>query len=142
VRFKLKALGRHVLAEMYNCNSEILNNQKEIEDILIKGAEVAKATIIKTIVHKFSPHGVSGVVIIAESHLSIHTWPEYNFAALDLFTCGEDIDPWVAFDYIAKRLQTQNYTTMEVKRGSLHIPNKELLHKPNSAEHNIAKVTV
>lgn len=131
MRFKLKALGRHVLAEMYDCNFEILNNPEVIGDILIKGAEEAKATIVETIFHKFAPHGVSGVVVIAESHLSIHTWPEYNFAALDLFTCGEDIDPWVAFDYIAKRLQAQNYTTMEVKRGSLHIPDRELIHKPD-----------
>ncbi|MFH1823735.1 MAG: adenosylmethionine decarboxylase [Candidatus Firestonebacteria bacterium] len=126
----MKALGRHVLAEMYDCHHEILNNQEEIKDILIKGAEEANATVVETVVHKFNPYGLSGVVVIAESHLSIHTWPEYNFAALDLFTCGEVIDPWVAFEYIAKRLQAQNYTTMEVKRGSLHIPDKELTHKP------------
>ena len=131
VRYKLKALGQHVLAEMYSCDPEILNDHEKIQDIMIDGAKEAKATIVETVFHKFNPHGVSGVVVIAESHLTIHTWPEYSFAALDLFTCGEEISPWVAFEYIAKKLKSKHYTTMEVKRGSLHLPNRELTHKPS-----------
>lgn len=130
VRYKLKALGRHVLAEMYNCDPEILNDHERIEDILVAGAKEAKATVVKSVFHKFNPHGVSGVVVIAESHMSIHTWPEYGFAALDLFTCGEEINPWIAFEYISKKIKSQNYTTMEVNRGSLRLPNRELTHKP------------
>jgi S-adenosylmethionine decarboxylase len=133
VRFKLKALGRHVLAEMYDCDPVILNDHELIENILIDGAKHAKATIVESVFHKFNPHGVSGVVVIADSHLSIHTWPEYGFAALDLFTCGEEISPWVAFEYVAKKLKSKNYTTMEVNRGTLHLPNRELKHKPLKA---------
>jgi S-adenosylmethionine decarboxylase len=126
----LKALGRHVLAEMYDCDPGILNDHEKIENILIEGAKAAQATIVESVFHKFNPYGVSGVVVIAESHLTVHTWPEYGYAALDLFTCGEEINPWVAFEYIAKKMKSKNYTTMEVKRGTLHLPNKELTHKP------------
>lgn len=133
VRYKLKTLGRHVLAEMYDCDPEVLNDHKLIEDILLEAAKEANATIVESVFHKFNPHGVSGVVVIAESHLSVHTWPEYGFAALDLFTCGEEVNPWVAFKYIAKKLKSKNYKTMEVKRGSLHLPKGELVHKPLKA---------
>lgn len=133
VRYKLKALGRHVLAEVYDCDPKVLNDHKLIEDILIEAAKEAKATIVETIFHKFNPHGVSGVVVIAESHLTVHTWPEYGYAALDMFTCGEEVDPWVAFKYVAKKLKSKNYKTMEIKRGSLHLPKDELIHKPLKA---------
>ncbi len=126
----MKSLGRHVLAEMYDCDPDILNDHEKVEDILIDGAKAAKATIIESVFHKFNPYGVSGVVVIQESHFTIHTWPEYKYAALDCFTCGEEINPWTAFEYIAKKLKSKNYTTMEVNRGTLNLGNKELRHKP------------
>jgi len=126
----LKSLGRHVLAEMYECDKEILNDHEMVEDILIDGAKAAKATIIESVFHKFNPYGVSGVVVIQESHFTIHTWPEYGYAALDCFTCGEEISPWIAFEYIAKKLKSKNYTTMEVNRGTLNLGTRELTHKP------------
>ena len=126
----MKSLGRHVLAEMYECDADILNDHEKVEDILIDGAKEAKATIIESVFHKFNPYGVSGVVVIQESHFTIHTWPEYGYAALDCFTCGEEINPWVAFEHIAKKLKSKNYTTMEINRGTLNLKNKELTHKP------------
>ncbi|MCQ2559741.1 MAG: adenosylmethionine decarboxylase, partial [Clostridia bacterium] len=67
--------------------------------------------------HKFSPQGVSGVVVISESHLAIHTWPELGYAAVDVFTCGEKVDPWDACDYLVKGFQADSIEAKEVKRG-------------------------
>ncbi len=90
---------------------------------MIGAAEYAKATVVEDVFHKFNPHGISGVVVIAESHLAIHTWPEYGYAAVDLFTCGESVDPWDAFQYISDKLESNNKTTMELKRGTLDVAN-------------------
>jgi len=116
----LRALGRHVLAEMNDCDPDILNDHERIEDILIEGAKAAKATVIESVFHKFNPYGVSGVVVISESHFSVHTWPEYKYAALDCFTCGEEVDPWLAFNYIAKKIGSKKFTMTEISRGVLN----------------------
>jgi spermidine synthase len=111
------SLGKHILAEFYNCNSEILNDTSQIEDLMVLAAEQAGATIISTSFHHFSPFGVSGVVVIQESHLAIHTWPEYHFAAVDLFTCGESTDPWQAFEFLKEKLFADKFEISEKKRG-------------------------
>ncbi|HNX23844.1 MAG TPA: adenosylmethionine decarboxylase [Spirochaetota bacterium] len=109
-------LGRHFLAEFYNCSSEILNDETSIADIMTKAVEVSKATIIKPFFHKFSPHGISGVIVIAESHLAIHTWPEFSFAAVDLFSCG-DFDFTEALRFIRDNLTAEKYSILSIKRG-------------------------
>lgn len=114
----MKALGRHILVELYDCDPEILNSREKIRQILVEAATRAKVTIIDAIFHRFNPHGVSGVIVIAESHLSIHTWPEYKYASLDFFTCGEKTDPWIAQEYVTTELKARTSTCMEVKRGS------------------------
>ena len=86
---RLQALGTHLLVELKDCNPDILNDIKEVQDALVMAARKAKATIVETSFHEFSPFGISGMVVIAESHLSIHTWPEYGYAAVDIFTCGD-----------------------------------------------------
>ncbi|MFS8541978.1 MAG: adenosylmethionine decarboxylase, partial [Tissierellales bacterium] len=75
---------------------------------------------VKSVFHTFNPYGVSGVVVIQESHLAIHTWPEYGYAAVDLFTCGEDINPWIAFDYLKNKLKAEKTETMELDRGDVN----------------------
>ncbi len=110
-------LGRHFLSEFYNCSSEILNNENKIADIMTQAVEVSNATIIKPFFHKFSPQGVSGIIVIAESHLAIHTWPEYNFAAVDLFSCG-DFDFTESLKYIRNNLDAGRYSILCVKRGT------------------------
>ena len=92
----MKALGRHILAEFFDCDNDILDDTEKIELIMKRAAIECGATIISSTFHEFNPHGVSGVVVIAESHLAIHTWPEYGYAAVDVFTCGETVDPAVA----------------------------------------------
>ena len=81
----MKALGKQVIVEFYNCDQKRLNDASFLEESLTAAAKEAQATVIKSVFHKFSPHGVTGVIVIAESHLSIHTWPEFDYAALDLF---------------------------------------------------------
>jgi S-adenosylmethionine decarboxylase len=128
------ALGTHLLVELKDCNSKILNDVKKIEDILVTAAKEAKATIIESRFHKFSPFGISGVVVIAESHLTIHTWPEYGYAAVDIFTCGETLQPSVAASYIVAKLQSKNPSLVEMKRGLLSLGDQKLPHKPVKGE--------
>lgn len=132
----MEALGKHILVELYDCNREILNNPELIKTTMNEAANLAGATIVSSNFHHFSPHGVSGVVVIAESHLTIHTWPEYGYAAIDLFTCGETVDPWIAFDFLKKKYESAHFSVMEMKRGQIGVVNqniKELKHKPESA---------
>jgi len=116
----MKALGRHVLVEFYGCDPQALNNKEGLEAVMRDAAAESGANVVSSVFHLFNPHGVSGVVVIAESHFSIHTWPEYGYAAVDLFTCGDSVDPWVAFEMLKGHLQAEHMYTMEVKRGQLH----------------------
>lgn len=127
----MKALGNHILIEFYGCDKENLNNIKLIEEAMLEAVVISGATILSHNFHQFSPHGVSGMVIIAESHFSIHTWPEYGYAAVDIFTCGNLIDPWKAFKYLKEILKADHTATIEMKRGQLHDIQGELRHKPN-----------
>ncbi len=114
---KTEQLGRHILVEYYNCNKEVLKDHDKIEEFMKTAAIKAKATIVQSVFHLFNPWGVSGAVIISESHLTIHTWPEYGYAAVDLFTCGDTVDPWDAFDYLSDTLEAEKTETTEVPRG-------------------------
>jgi S-adenosylmethionine decarboxylase len=118
-----------LLVELKDSNSKILNDIKKVQEILISAARQAKATIVEISFHKFSPFGISGVVVIAESHLTIHTWPEYGFAAVDIFTCGDLLKPEVAASYLIEKFQSKNPSMVEIKRGLLskgdvYLPNK------------------
>ena len=132
----MKALGRHILVEFSGCNAEVLNDVTIIEKSMVEAAQIAGATVINSSFHHFSPWGVSGVVVIQESHLAIHTWPEYKYAAVDLFTCGDSVDPWVSFEHLKKAFQA-NYSALEMNRGSLNIIQKsdfkpkEMREKPS-----------
>jgi len=136
------SLGKHLLVEYYECEPKILNDVNKIREYMMEAARVGGATIVNDVFHTFNPYGVSGVVVIAESHLAIHTWPEYNFAAVDLFTCGEDVDPWKAFEYLKKNLKSKYHLTMEVKRGVLNQVTRNIAFKPeqfNKSEQKVEK---
>lgn len=94
--------------------------------ILVAAALEAGAEVRETVFHRFSPQGVSGVVVISESHLAIHTWPEFGYAAVDVFTCGQTVDPWVSCNYLKQKFSAQNMTAREIKRGIFDV---ELQHK-------------
>ena len=117
----MKSLGKHLLVEFYGCNKKKLNDLKFIEEAMTEAAKESKSTIVQVVFHKFSPHGVSGVVVIAESHLAIHTWPEHGYAAIDLFTCGEKTNPWAAFYYLSDKLEAKIRTTLELSRGTMDL---------------------
>lgn len=114
----MEAISRHILAEFYGCPFQLLNDEKKVEQIMCKAALEAGAEIREFVFHKFSPQGVSGVVVISESHLAIHTWPELGYAAIDVFTCGENVNPWDASKYLEEMFEAQDVKAMEIKRGA------------------------
>ncbi|HYE83805.1 MAG TPA: adenosylmethionine decarboxylase [Clostridia bacterium] len=120
----MNALGRHILAEIYGCSFDILNNKDRIQKIMVDASLEAGAEVREVAFHKFSPQGVSGVVVISESHLTIHTWPELGYAAVDVFTCGETVNPWDACNYLTEKLKAEHMTATEVKRGIFEQPVK------------------
>lgn len=120
-------LGRHVLAEFFDCDPNILNNVELVEKFMTEAAVECGATVVEKCFHMFNPHGVSGVVIISESHLAIHTWPELGYAAVDLFTCGESCDPKVAYEFLKNLFCSGNSNFTELKRGM--ISNLEVVQK-------------
>ncbi len=121
---ELYALGTHLLVELKDCNQEILKDLGKVKEALVSAAKHAKATIIDVSFHEFSPFGISGMVVIAESHLSIHTWPEYGYAAVDIFTCGDIIKPEDAAHYIIERFECKQPSIVEMKRGILSLTEK------------------
>jgi S-adenosylmethionine decarboxylase len=113
----MKQLGRHVLAEIYGCKFDILNNREMVEEIMVNAAKEVGAEVRESVFHRFSPQGISGVVVISESHLAIHTWPELGYAAVDVFTCGDRVDPWSACNYLTNQFCAKEMAAKEVKRG-------------------------
>lgn len=118
----MQGLGRQVLVELYGCEAAKLNDHDFIRQLLLQGTEESGATVVTDTFHQFSPHGVSGVIVIAESHVAIHTWPEYGYAAIDIFTCGDSIDPWCIFERAKSGLGAQHASSMELKRGLFRMP--------------------
>ena len=115
----MDALGKHLLLELKDCNQEVLNDLTYLENVLVSAAQEAGATVLGKYFHQFAPQGVSGAVIIAESHLSLHTWPEHGYAAVDIFTCGDTVRTQRAADLLIEKLESKDPSTMEIKRGIL-----------------------
>ena len=113
----MKALGTHIVCELSGCDAAKLTDVDAVRVVMEKAALAANASIVTTAFLRFQPQGVSGVVVIEESHLSIHTWPETGYAAMDFYTCGDHTDPWLACEYAAKVLNAKTMQTTEVKRG-------------------------
>ena len=115
----MQALGRHVLLELFDCDADAINNIEIVKASMVEAARRAQATIVDAVFHEFNPFGISGVVVIAESHLAIHTWPEYRYAAVDVFSCGEVLQPQVAVDYLVEQLGAARASVVELQRGIL-----------------------
>lgn len=135
----MNSLGTHLLLELKNCKKDILGDLEFVETALLDAAAEAKATIVEHKFHEFNPFGISGMVIIAESHLSIHTWPEYDYAAVDIFTCGNLIKPEEAAKFLIERFGSLEPQLMEIKRGLISIDNEELPHKVMCEEKLVAR---
>tara|TARA_R100001510_G_C7548228_1_gene133036 strand:- start:14 stop:340 length:327 start_codon:yes stop_codon:yes gene_type:complete len=108
-------MGKHYLLNIYGCNFDVLNNENYLRNLIKLAAETTGATVIDTISKKFSPHGVTALCLLSESHISIHTWPEKGAAAIDIFTCG-DAEPKIGCDVIILQLKPENHTLSYIER--------------------------
>ena len=112
----METMGRHVISELWGCDFEKLNSLVQIEQIFVEAALRSGAEVREVAFHKSAPQGISGVVIISESHLTIHSFPEHGYASIDVYTCG-DLDPNVAANYIAEALGAETRENVELPRG-------------------------
>jgi len=117
------------LVELKDCNPEVIKDLNTVREAMLNAARQARATIIDVAFHEFSPFGISGMIVIAESHLSIHTWPEYGYAAVDIFTCGDIIKPELAARYLIEKFESKNPSIVEMKRGIISHTDQKLPHK-------------
>lgn len=107
----------HLLVELWDADRGKLDSVTEAREILQEAARQARVTVLHSAFHRFNPVGVSGVVVIAESHISIHTWPEAGYAAADIFTCGDEAMPEVAAQYLAQAFEAEQVEITRVTRG-------------------------
>ncbi|WP_215142483.1 adenosylmethionine decarboxylase [Exiguobacterium qingdaonense] len=130
----MDTMGRHIITELWECNPDKLNDIDFIERLFVDAALRSGAEVREVAFHKFAPHGVSGVVIISESHLTIHSFPEHGYASIDVFTCGDRIDPATASQYIAEGLDAKVREDVKLERGMgpIRVPNAQVaLSKSN-----------
>lgn len=112
---KIESLGVQIIIDAWGCKN--IDNETLVREFLEESVKSCKATLLSLHTHKFSPQGISGVAIISESHISVHTWPEYNYAAIDIFTCGKDVEPYNTLDVVRRIFDPENITLNELKRG-------------------------
>ena len=137
----MQALGRHLLLELFDCDAEALNSLETVKASMVEAAKRAQATIVDVVFHEFNPFGISGVVVIAESHLAIHTWPEYRFAAVDIFSCGDVLQPQTAANYLVEQFGASRASVVELQRG-IFLQASPMPHKPAGARATGVKVPV
>jgi S-adenosylmethionine decarboxylase proenzyme len=114
---KRKYSGIHLIAEFwYGKNIE---DPKKIKEILIGAVKEANNTPLKVAIHKFQPQGITGIVLLAESHIALHTWPEFNYTAIDIYTCGDKANPEKALKYLKQELQPKKVEIKKLKRGRI-----------------------
>ena len=113
----MKSLGTHLILDLEHCDAEILNNLSKIREILIEAAQEGGATIIGETFHKFEPVGVTGIISISESHLCVHTWPEYNYASADIFSCGPNYDVQKSATILIEGLHCKSPKIRKIERG-------------------------
>ena len=114
---KLSHQSKHLLLELYKCDFEKLNDESFLRCTLNRAAKLAKATVLNLISNKFEPQGVTAIALLAESHISIHTWPESNYSAVDIFTCGQNMMPEQASQYLIKSLVAEEYSLRVIERN-------------------------
>ena len=108
---------KHLLLELYKCDCEKLNDESYLRCILNRAAKLANATVLNLISNKFEPQGVTAIALLAESHISIHTWPESNYSAVDIFTCGKNMMPELASQYLLESLMAKEHSLRIIKRN-------------------------
>jgi len=114
----IETFSKHYLLELWECENNLLDDIKYIERTMVEAALECGAEIREVVFHKFSPVGISGVVLISESHLTIHIWPVEKYAAIDVFTCGDKIDPMIACDFLKEKLNSKKNYIKKFNRGN------------------------
>ena len=110
--------GRHLILDLYDCDPEILNDYEGLEQIMLAGLSLSKATVLRVIGEHFEPKGVTLLALLAESHCSIHTWPEIGYAAVDLYTCGDTTNTHKAAQFIGDSLKAKTVEEKELVRST------------------------
>jgi len=114
---KLSHQSKHLLLELYRCDCEKLNDESFLRCILNRASKLANATVLNLISNKFEPQGVTAIALLAESHISIHTWPESNYSAVDIFTCGQNMMPELASQYLIEALKAEEHFLRVIERN-------------------------
>lgn len=114
---EMPSLGSHLLVELFDCDHEALKLESSVGGAMLSAAHESRATIVAQSFHEFKPYGVSGAVIIQESHYTIHTWPEHGYAAIDLFYCGGTVHVHKAVDVLTERFRPGRMKFLVVRRG-------------------------
>ena len=109
--------SKHLLLELYGCDFEKLNDESFLRCTLNKASKFANATVLNLISNKFEPQGVTAIALLAESHISIHTWPESNYSAVDVFTCGQNMMPEMASEYLIQALKAKEHNLRLIERN-------------------------
>jgi S-adenosylmethionine decarboxylase len=112
----MKKVGTHIVVDAWQSPAELLNDPEKIRYALLEAITAGEATLIDICVHQFSPHGVTATVTLAESHIAIHTWPEYGYFAADLFFCGRG-KPEEAMKILRTALQAKEFKSQQIERG-------------------------
>ena len=123
---KLSHQSKHLLLELYRCDYEKLNDESFLRCTLNKAAKLAKATVLNLISNKFEPQGVTAIALLAESHISIHTWPESNYSAVDIFTCGQNMLPELASQYLIEALKAEEHSLRVIQRNPPEVVFKQM----------------
>ena len=108
-------MGSHILIEVYDVNFNLLNDLNSLEEIMVRGINRAKMEILNIFKHSFTPHGITIVIALSESHVSCHTWPEEGCIAIDIYTCGDGKPKLIAIELL-KYLNSNNYSIKEINR--------------------------
>lgn len=119
-------VGSHCVLELYDCPTQLLNNAVFIREALREAAKRAKSTLLDEVSHQFEPYGVTTLALLAESHISAHTWPENGYVAVDVFTCGEHTEPETACKYLIQAFQAKSHFLLTLPRGKLTQQHKKL----------------
>jgi S-adenosylmethionine decarboxylase len=126
--------GSQVVLDLYECETTHLDNLEWVKRTLVNAARAAGATIVQTVFHKFAPWGISGVVVIAESHLAIHIWPENRYAAIDVFTCGENVQMDAASAFLTRKFRSKRALQRRFTRGDQMVADRKSSLKSDGHE--------
>ena len=124
---KLSHQSKHLMLELYKCDCEKLNDESFLRCTLNRAAKLANEKVLNLISNKFEPQGVTAIALLAESHISIHTWPESNYSAVDIFTCGQNMMPELASQYLIESLMAKEHSLRVIERNPPSSVSEEII---------------